>query len=485
MKKVLIQELAEKANIKFGTSGLRGLVTDLTDEVCYAYTKAFLQSQNPDKKVVAIGHDLRPSSPSIAKACNAAAESFGFKCEYIGALPTPALAYYCLENHIPGIMVTGSHIPFDRNGIKFYRADGEISKHDENTIMESLVELPSSNLTAELPPLNNQATTLYKDRYINFFGKDFLSGKTIAIYQHSSVARDLLNDIFMALGAKTILLGRSDIFIPIDTEAVREEDIQQFKKWADEYQFDMLVSTDGDADRPLITDETGKFIRGDILGILTAQYLAVDHVVTPITSNTAVESSNSFKSVTRTKIGSPFVIESMAIIQNKNPASVVCGYEANGGFLINSSVIKTSRTLKALPTRDALITILALLGMVKNHGGKISDIAVTLPARYTYSNRLKNVTSVESEKLIRSIISNPSLINNFHEINLRSLKHTDETDGLRINFENNDYLHLRPSGNSPELRCYAESFSEEHAKKIVSLCLDTIDKKIHCDHSSK
>ncbi len=88
MNNVLIQDLAEKANIKFGTSGLRGLVTDLNDEVCYAYTKAFLQSQKSHKKVVALGHDLRPSSPGIAKACNAAAKSLGYKCQYIGALPT-------------------------------------------------------------------------------------------------------------------------------------------------------------------------------------------------------------------------------------------------------------------------------------------------------------------------------------------------------------------------------------------------------------
>ena len=113
--KVLISDLADKANIKFGTSGLRGLVTDLSDEVCFAYTKAFLQSTPIKDKRVVIGHDLRPSSPRITQTCITAAEQLGFTCEYVGALPTPALAYFGIKNDIPGIMVTGSHIPFDRS----------------------------------------------------------------------------------------------------------------------------------------------------------------------------------------------------------------------------------------------------------------------------------------------------------------------------------------------------------------------------------
>ena len=72
--KVSISDLADKANIKFGTSGLRGLVTDLSDEVCFAYTQAFLQSTPTKHKRVVIGHDLRPSSPRITQACITAAE---------------------------------------------------------------------------------------------------------------------------------------------------------------------------------------------------------------------------------------------------------------------------------------------------------------------------------------------------------------------------------------------------------------------------
>jgi phosphomannomutase len=59
---------------------------------------------------------------------------------YYGVVPTPALAYVAQENNIPAIMVTGSHISFDRNGLKFYRPDGEISKAYEQVILTEQVE---------------------------------------------------------------------------------------------------------------------------------------------------------------------------------------------------------------------------------------------------------------------------------------------------------------------------------------------------------
>jgi len=202
--KVSISDLADKTNIKFGTSGLCGLVTDLSDEVCFAYTQAFLQSTPINDKRIVIGHDLRPSSPRITQACITATEQLGFTCEYVGALPTPALAHFGLQNSMPGIMVTGSHIPFDRNGIKFYRADGEISKEDEQSIMDSTVSLSGSIDLLELPTINSAASELYLTRYTSLFASYFFKGKTIAVYEHSGVARDLLSTLFKALGAEVI-----------------------------------------------------------------------------------------------------------------------------------------------------------------------------------------------------------------------------------------------------------------------------------------
>ncbi|MFP5428988.1 MAG: phosphomannomutase, partial [Gammaproteobacteria bacterium] len=103
-----MRHLAAAQNVPFGTSGVRGLVTDLTDQVCYAYTQAFLSAVAADSSRVVVGHDLRPSSPRIAAACIQAIRDAGRKAVFVGALPTPALAYYCSLQRSPGIVVTGS-----------------------------------------------------------------------------------------------------------------------------------------------------------------------------------------------------------------------------------------------------------------------------------------------------------------------------------------------------------------------------------------
>jgi len=471
---VSIQELAQRSGIKFGTSGLRGLVENLTNEVCFAYTKAFLLSQDVNFTKVAIGHDLRPSSPQITQACISAIESQGLEVIYLGALPTPALAYYCLNKLIPGVVVTGSHIPFDRNGIKFYRADGEISKSDEESIIGSNVQIEGYNLSTSSPVIDREAIELYQKRYTDFFGTHFLSGKTIAIYQHSSVARDFLGDLFQAMGAKTLLLGHSNQFVPIDTEAVRDKDINQAKQWAKEYNFDMLVSTDGDADRPLILDENGEFIRGDILGILTAQYLQADYVATPVSSNTAVELSGSFLSVTRTKIGSPFVIEAMRNIAKADATKLIVGYEANGGFLQGSTINKSGKTLGALPTRDAILPMLSLMGLSNEREKPVSQLNEGLPTRFTHSDRVQNFDPKKSSTLLKSLINKPKNLSHYLDADLGEVIETDLTDGLRITFGNGDVVHLRSSGNAPELRIYSESSTVVSAERLVNMVVKNL-----------
>jgi len=105
-------------------------------------------------------------------------------------MPTPAVANFCLLQNILGIVVTGSHIPFDVKRIKVYRPDGEISKDDESSILNTDVVLPELINFEDLPPVNTLGIDAYKDRYLDSFVLKFFDGPTIAIYEHSGVARD-------------------------------------------------------------------------------------------------------------------------------------------------------------------------------------------------------------------------------------------------------------------------------------------------------
>lgn len=453
------------SSLKFGTSGLRGLVTELSDDICFAYTIAFLKHIQAYQGIsvansLLIGYDLRASSPRIAGACAAAARHLGFTIENCGALPTPALALRALSVKSPAIMITGSHIPDDRNGLKFYRLDGEIDKRDEAAIV-GLVELDGKSFGTDVVPVANPAAgDAYMARCLKLLDPQALSGMRIGIYQHSSVGRDVMVELLTRLGADAVPLGRSDVFVPVDTEALRPEDVAFAAKAARVHRLDALISTDGDADRPLLADEQGVFLRGDALGILTAQFLGADAVVTPVTSSTAVELCGSFPQIIRTKVGSPYVIEGMAAAADTGAKRII-GFEANGGVLLGSSI----DDIAALPTRDAMLPILSVLGMAVSKGCAASDLAAGLPARFTASGRIEHVTADVTSTLLARLSVHSNLSAYFEA--LARVASSDTIDGLRVSLGTGEVIHYRASGNAPELRCYAEAETSQRSQDLL------------------
>ena len=475
MTNIHIQEMMAASGVAFGTSGARGLVSQMTDQVCLAYTLAFIQGlalAKPGQKI-ALGMDLRPSSPTIAGACAAGIRQAGCEVDFCGVLPTPALAFYALSQAIPAIMITGSHIPFDRNGIKFYRADGEISKADETAIANTIVAVQDLTDQEILPSINTAALQLYVQRYTGLFSKGLLNGWRIGLYEHSSAARDCLREVLSTLGAEVIGLERTDTFVPIDTEAVSDEDRQRGLAWALEYKLQAIISTDGDGDRPLIADETGNWLRGDIVGLLCAKFLGAHTVVTPVSCNTAIEASGLFQQVIRTRIGSPYVIAGMELAAADDSPSVA-GFEANGGFLAGKGLSVNQQNLAALPTRDAVLPALAILAMASQQQLNVSALLANLPQRFTASDRIQNFPVANSRALLDRLQSDAMAYRAIWGTSLGELASTDLTDGLRLHFENGEIVHLRPSGNAPELRCYAEADSMQRAEALVKLSLKQI-----------
>jgi len=409
-----------------------------------------------------------------------------------GFIPTPAVACYAISRGIPSIMVTGSHIPDDRNGIKFYKSAGEILKNDEQAMTARSVVIAgglfdaAGNAMGEtvLPAATNDAERDYVQRYLDFFPENCLAGQKIGVYQHSTVARDMLVEVMQGLGAQVTALGRSEHFIPVDTEAIRPEDVSLAAGWAEEYDFDSIVSADGDGDRPLVSDESGIWLRGDVAGILCARYLQASCIATPVSCNSAVEKCGWFEHIERTRIGSPFVIAAMdaAIAEGAGDLKGynVVGYEANGGFLTATDIELNGRILTALPTRDAMIVPLAILMLAKAGGNSIAELLATLPQRFTYSDRLKEfptglsqsrLAALKTGDMAADIQAAEALLGEA----FGPVASIDTTDGIRITFASEEVAHLRPSGNAPELRCYNEAASEARAVEMNKICMSILE----------
>ena len=462
--------------MKFGSSGVRGLASELVGKPSGLYTEAFawrlvssgFQSNGP----VFVGRDLRDSSPAIAGNCMAALAANGFQPIDCGTIPTPALALYAQSQGAAALMVTGSHIPADRNGIKFYSPKGEIDKADEAAITQYVAERSNVYRSPGLPGTawptrHDDAMARYRARANCILGPDSLSGLRLGVYQHSSVAAEFLEQVLRSFGAEAVPLGKSETFVPVDTEAVDAATLAKLKGWAHEFKLDAIVSTDADADRPLIADDNGDLFRGDLIGLATALFVAADTVVTPVTSNSGISNALGFE-VRRTKVGSPFVIEGMEAAYGDG--KIVVGFEANGGVLLGSDCSLNGKTLTALPTRDALLPILAVLGTVASTKTPLSRLRETWRLPFCASERLENFPLESSRKLMRRLADLDALQQFLAPFG--TVADVDETDGIRARMHTGEIIHLRPSGNAPELRCYSEAADQGRATALVALTLE-------------
>ena len=534
--------------LAFGTSGLRGLVEDITDLEAYLNTLGFLDylaamGDTRRGESVCIAGDLRPSTDgpqrSILRAVARAVEDAGLHLDYLGRLPTPALANYAMQRQQPSIMVTGSHIPFDRNGIKFNKSSGEILKEDEPAILRAIQRvrqiqcaLPrETSLFGDdgmfkqehlhpLPPANARAERDYLQRYADFFPAQALQGRRIVVYQHSAVGRDLLVELLTRLGAEVIAKGRSDIFIPVDTEAISDRNLELLQTMADEVcglgrRIDAIVSTDGDGDRPLLAgiDPEGKvhFFGGDLVGMVVADYLGADAVVVPVSCNDAVDRWNSDRQGTlwKTRIGSPYVIKGMERLRQQGNQRIV-GWEANGGFLTGSDLERHGRMLRKLPTRDAALPLLATLASAQEKQLTVVDLFGRLPRRFSKAGLIDKFPVETSRALLRLLLPDDPEITQIEfrdgstqlaygdgserpaskttaaqmrQIRLRLERHFSPSagfdqvvrintiDGVRVFFRNGDVAHVRSSGNAPQLRIYAVANSQQRADEIVRQAL--------------
>ena len=467
---------------KFGTSGLRGPVSELTPDLVAAHVTAFARAC-PMGTGLFVGRDLRDSSPRIAADVIAAARAQGLRVTDCGAIPTPALALAALGagngKGAAAVMVTGSHIPADRNGLKFYTPAGEITKDQEAAITAmlgaALADPPAAAPAIPGPLIQADPGPAFLARYRDAFGARALAGRRIGVWAHSAVGRDLLRDTLAALGAEVVEIARSATFIPVDTEALSPQARALLAQAAAAQRLDAIASTDGDGDRPLLADAQGRVIAGDLLGQITARHLGADVVVTPVSSNTGVDHLG-FGRVIRTRIGSPFVIAGMAAARAENPAARVVGYEANGGFLLGFDAALPAGPLPALMTRDSHLPIIAALAAAGDAGEdrSLAALVAAQPARFTATGRLQDIPTEASVALVAGLAADPGGF--LADLDARTgagarapdlLAGTDTTDGLRMRLASGRIVHLRPSGNAPELRLYAEAENQQTAQALL------------------
>lgn len=359
----------------FGTDGVRGrangLITpDLAMRIGQAAGLIFTRGEHRHR--VAIGKDTRLSGYMIENALVAGFTSVGMDVLLLGPVPTPAVAMLTRSMRCDmGVMISASHNSFEDNGIKLFAPDGFKLSDEIETEIEALID---GNLTGRLAHARELGRARRIDdvraRYVEFAKRTLprdlsLDGMRIVVDCAHGASYRVAPEALWELGAEVIPIGVDPDGFNINKDVGSTAPAALVDK-VREVRADIGIALDGDADRLLIVDETGRTVDGDQMMALIARDWVADErltkpgVVATVMSNLGLERflESYGLGLVRTSVGDRYVLEHMR----------EHGYNIGGeqsGHLILSDYSTTG---------DGLVAAMQVLAVVKKQDRPVSEV---------------------------------------------------------------------------------------------------------------
>lgn len=426
----------------FGTSGVRGSVTELfTDQFCFDIGRTFCQFLNKHGQTgpIALGLDPRSSSPMISKNVLKGIIFEGAEVVFEGAVPVPSMNWLLKVASCSGsIMVTGSHISANLNGLKFFAFREEILKEHEEEITriyDSLKE--TSKIFADVIDVNkeNRAIEEYEEMLVSIGTNKMPKLGKIIVDPGNGSQSDIMPRVLKRLGLNILEVNASiqQDFVSRDTEV--EGVLKSLQKQVVEEKADLGIAYDYDGDRVVFVDKKGNFIPGDYSGSLVAKYSLSEKIVTPINTSSVVDFIG--KKIIRTKVGSPFVVKAM----KENGSDF--GFEANGGG-ISSEVMMS---------RDGGSTTIKVLKIISRLNKTLSQLIEEMPKFFQYREKVDCPNKFNGQIL------------ELAEKEFQGIK-IEKIDGLKIWQDDSSWILFRPSSNAPEFRVFSEAKTKDQADNL-------------------
>ena len=432
----------------FGTNGVRGVFSEdftleFVNDLVMSLAAYFKQGK------ILVGYDGRHSSPIVAKVVSSALNYSGLDCYMAGLVPTPCLEYATKKlGYDGGLMITASHNPPQYNGIKPVASDGvEISREDERKIEQIFDEknwIKASTFGKSFEETNVIST--YIDGIISLIDIDSIKAKKF------KVCLDLGN------GAQAVTAKKLCENLGCDVHAINEEingdfpgrgseptpqNPDELSKLVVDTNSNFGIAFDGDGDRSIFCDETGKILTGDSSALLLCDYLLQQYpnsqVVTCLNSGNIIENivEKTNSRVVRTKVGSVEVSRRMV-----NDDALV-GYEENGGFMFGNHN----------HVRDGAMTLALMLDLLSKSQLDLSQNIKNLPPSFTTKTKIE--CSLEKSKIVISEL-------------LKEFPDSNTSDGIKIQVDKDNWVMIRPSGTEPIIRIYGESNSQQNLDSLIS-----------------
>ena len=311
----------------FGTDGIRGLTNSepMTAETALRVGQAagahFLRGDHRHR--VVIGKDTRLSGYMMESAMVAGFTSVGMDVVLLGPMPTPAVAMLTHSMRADlGVMISASHNPFWDNGIKLFGPDGyKLSDEDERAIESRIgarIELARPERIGRAKRIDDA-----RGRYVHFVKSTFpdtlrLDGLKVVVDCANGAAYHVAPEALWELGAEVVPLGvrPNGTNINDDCGSTHPQLLQETVVASGA---DIGLALDGDADRLIVVDETGRIVDGDQLMALIALdcqrrgALRGGAVVATVMSNLGLERKLEENGIAllRTTVGDRYVLEAM------------------------------------------------------------------------------------------------------------------------------------------------------------------------------
>ena len=444
----------------FGTDGFRGEANvDLTVEHAYQVGR-FLgwyygQKKKGERCRIVIGKDTRRSSYMFEYSLVAGLTASGADVFLLHVTTTPSVSHVIrTEEFDCGIMISASHNPFYDNGIKIMNGNGE--KLEESVIAE--IEDYLDGKTGELPLAvrenigRTQDFAAGRNRYIGYLisiATRSFKGKKVGLDCANGSASAVAKSVFDALGAETHVINNepNGLNINFNCGSTHMEGLQKFVR---ENHLDVGFAYDGDADRCIAVDETGRIIDGDAILYICGKYMkeqgSLFHntVVTTVMSNLGLYKALEKEGISyvQTAVGDKYVYENMA-------ATGHCLGGEQSGHIIFS---------KHATTGDGILTSLKVMEVMLEKKESLSKLAAPLAV---YPQVLKNVR-VKDKQAAQD-----------------DLAVQEEAKKVAERLGNEGRILLRQSGTEPLVRVMVEAKDLETCQSCVDQVVKVIEERGH------
>ncbi|MCQ2972714.1 MAG: phosphoglucosamine mutase [archaeon] len=442
----------------FGTSGIRGKVnSEVTAELALNVGKSLAYYLGNQGRVV-LGYDTRTSNEMLDQAICAGLLESGIDVIKIGLVPTPLVVYATDKLKADaGIMLTASHNPPQYNGIKIWNPNGmAYTSAQEAKIEEIYHNKDYTSVTWDKIgslSYNEEIKDQYIEDLVNLV--DIKHGLKVVIDCASGAGSEFSPLIFRKAGCDVTTLNcQVDGFFPGRNPEPNEENLQTLMKTVVAIGADLGIAHDGDADRMITVDEKGNISPFDsLLALISKKFGGT--VVTTVDAGLCMDEAlkEVGGNVLRTKVGDVNVAE---VIIEEN---ATFGGEPSGTWLHPDFCI----------CPDGILSGLRMAEIVSNEG-KLSDLLKEIP---TYPNIREKVVCSKEAKI--NIMKNMEqlLTDNFDDI-----REINVIDGVRITFEDDSWVLVRPSGTEDYVRVTLESKNQERAEFIRDECLKIINDNL-------